>query len=141
MSEIYIYDEYSPETMAMLQALYSRSSKSVQEHILKINQEKSKAMLFNRAKKHDFSPKLSFVVLFSKINSMAVSSLVLVESQLLSMRSQWLFLNIYSILIIFPSSLQTVVSTTGNAFELTLLQFLIMFSFCFVTKDSSESSF
>ena len=28
---------------------------------LKINQEKSKAMLFNRAKKHDFSPKLSLI--------------------------------------------------------------------------------
>ena len=28
---------------------------------LKINQEKSKAMLFNRARKHDFSPKLSLV--------------------------------------------------------------------------------
>ena len=45
------------EMQSILDSLseYCRLSK------LKINQEKSKAMLFNRAKKHDFSPKLSLV--------------------------------------------------------------------------------
>jgi hypothetical protein len=45
------------EMQYMLDSLseYCRQSK------LKINQEKSKAMLFNRAKKHDFSPKLSLL--------------------------------------------------------------------------------
>ncbi|MFA5644070.1 MAG: FAD-dependent thymidylate synthase [Patescibacteria group bacterium] len=36
MANIYIYDEFSPEDSAMMQALYSRSSKSVIEHVEKV---------------------------------------------------------------------------------------------------------
>lgn len=36
MAKINIYDEFSPEDSAMLQALYSRSSKSVTEHVKKV---------------------------------------------------------------------------------------------------------
>jgi thymidylate synthase ThyX len=36
MKDIYIYDEFSPEDTAMMQALYSRSSKSVTEHVEKV---------------------------------------------------------------------------------------------------------
>jgi len=36
MSNIYIYDEFSPEDTAMMQALYSRSPKSVVEHVEKV---------------------------------------------------------------------------------------------------------
>ena len=34
--EIYVYDEFDPESEAMLQALYSRSPKSVREHVEKV---------------------------------------------------------------------------------------------------------
>ncbi|MFH0853989.1 MAG: FAD-dependent thymidylate synthase [bacterium] len=36
MSKIFIYDEFNPQDTAMLQALYSRSSKSVEEHVEKV---------------------------------------------------------------------------------------------------------
>lgn len=36
MAKIYIYDEFSPEDTAMMQALYSRSPKSVVEHVEKV---------------------------------------------------------------------------------------------------------
>lgn len=36
MKKIFIYDEFSPEDNAMLQALYSRSSKSVTDHVEKL---------------------------------------------------------------------------------------------------------
>lgn len=36
MANIYIYDEFGPEDTAMMQALYSRSSKSVTEHVKKV---------------------------------------------------------------------------------------------------------
>lgn len=36
MANIYIYDEFSPEDIAMMQALYSRSSKSVVDHVDKV---------------------------------------------------------------------------------------------------------
>jgi thymidylate synthase ThyX len=36
MSNIFIYDEFSPEDVAMMQALYSRSPKSVTEHVEKV---------------------------------------------------------------------------------------------------------
>ncbi len=36
MANIYIYDEFTPEDIAMMQALYSRSSKSVVEHVMKV---------------------------------------------------------------------------------------------------------
>lgn len=36
MANIYIYDEFSPEDTAMMQALYSRSPKSVVEHVEKV---------------------------------------------------------------------------------------------------------
>jgi len=36
MSNIFIYDEFSPEDTAMMQALYSRSPKSVVEHVEKV---------------------------------------------------------------------------------------------------------
>ncbi len=36
MANIYIYDEFSPEDTAMMQALYSRSPKSVTEHVDKV---------------------------------------------------------------------------------------------------------
>lgn len=38
MANIYIYDEFSPEDIAMMQALYSRSSKSVVDHIAKVKE-------------------------------------------------------------------------------------------------------
>lgn len=36
MAKIYIYDEFNPEDTAMMQALYSRSPKSVTEHVEKV---------------------------------------------------------------------------------------------------------
>ncbi len=36
MANIYIYDEFGPEDTAMMQALYSRSPKSVSEHVEKV---------------------------------------------------------------------------------------------------------
>lgn len=36
MAQIYLYDEFNPEDTAMLQALYSRSSKSVSDHVDKV---------------------------------------------------------------------------------------------------------
>jgi thymidylate synthase ThyX len=36
MSNIFIYDEFGPEDVAMMQALYSRSPKSVTEHVEKV---------------------------------------------------------------------------------------------------------
>lgn len=39
--KIFIYDEFNPEDNAMLQALYSRSSKSVEEHVEKVRQADS----------------------------------------------------------------------------------------------------
>ncbi len=36
MAKIYIYDEFNPEDTAMMQALYSRSPKSVVEHVKKV---------------------------------------------------------------------------------------------------------
>ncbi len=41
MKKIFIYDEFSPEDNAMLQALYSRSSKSVIEHVEKLKKSGS----------------------------------------------------------------------------------------------------
>lgn len=38
MAKIFIFDEFNPEDMAMLQALYSRSPKSVVEHVKKVEQ-------------------------------------------------------------------------------------------------------
>lgn len=38
MANIFIYDEFSPEDTAMMQALYSRSAKSVVEHVEKVKQ-------------------------------------------------------------------------------------------------------
>ena len=36
MANIFLYDEFNPEDNAMLQALYSRSPKSVTEHVEKV---------------------------------------------------------------------------------------------------------
>lgn len=36
MAEVFVYDEFSPEDVAMLQALYSRSGESVQKHVDKV---------------------------------------------------------------------------------------------------------
>ena len=36
--KIFIYDEFSPEDVAMMQALYSRSSASVVEHAQKVKE-------------------------------------------------------------------------------------------------------
>jgi len=41
MANIFIYDEFSPEDVAMMQALYSRSPKSVAEHVEKVKQSGS----------------------------------------------------------------------------------------------------
>ncbi len=41
MANIFIYDEFNPEDNAMLQALYSRSPKSVTEHVAKVRQSDS----------------------------------------------------------------------------------------------------
>ncbi len=41
MSNIFIYDEFNPEDVAMMQALYSRSPKSVTEHVEKVRQSGS----------------------------------------------------------------------------------------------------
>lgn len=41
MSKIFIYDEFNPEDLAMMQALYSRSPKSVVEHVEKVKQSGS----------------------------------------------------------------------------------------------------
>jgi thymidylate synthase ThyX len=38
MAKVFLYDEYSPEDIAMMQALYSRSSKSVEEHVEKVRE-------------------------------------------------------------------------------------------------------
>ena len=38
LAQIFIYDEFNPEDNAMLQALYSRSPKSVVEHVQKVKQ-------------------------------------------------------------------------------------------------------
>ncbi len=35
-AKLFVYDEFSPEDMAMLQALYSRSASSVEEHVQKV---------------------------------------------------------------------------------------------------------
>jgi len=37
--QIYLFDEFDPETSAMLQALYSRSPKSVTEHVQKVREK------------------------------------------------------------------------------------------------------
>ncbi|MEK7610603.1 MAG: FAD-dependent thymidylate synthase [Patescibacteria group bacterium] len=39
--KVLVYDEFSPEDMAMLQALYSRSAASVTDHVLKVKQSGS----------------------------------------------------------------------------------------------------
>lgn len=36
MAKVFLYDEYGPEDVAMMQALYSRSPKSVEEHVKKV---------------------------------------------------------------------------------------------------------
>ena len=36
MAKVFLYDEYGPEDVAMMQALYSRSPKSVEEHAKKV---------------------------------------------------------------------------------------------------------
>ncbi|MFA5023769.1 MAG: FAD-dependent thymidylate synthase [Patescibacteria group bacterium] len=41
MANIFIYDEFNPEDVAMMQALYSRSPKSVTEHVEKVKQSGS----------------------------------------------------------------------------------------------------
>lgn len=41
MANIFIYDEFNPEDIAMMQALYSRSPKSVTEHVEKVKQSGS----------------------------------------------------------------------------------------------------
>ncbi|MCX6794534.1 MAG: FAD-dependent thymidylate synthase [Candidatus Falkowbacteria bacterium] len=41
MSNIFVYDEFNPEDVAMMQALYSRSPKSVTEHVEKVRQSGS----------------------------------------------------------------------------------------------------
>jgi len=41
MAKIFIYDEFNPEDTAMMQALYSRSPKSVEEHVDKVKQSGS----------------------------------------------------------------------------------------------------
>ncbi len=41
MAKVFVYDEFSPEDTAMMQALYSRSSSSVTEHVDKVQQSGS----------------------------------------------------------------------------------------------------
>jgi thymidylate synthase ThyX len=41
MAKVFIYDEFSPEDNAMLQALYSRSAESVEEHVKKVRETSS----------------------------------------------------------------------------------------------------
>lgn len=41
MAKIFLYDEYGPEDVAMMQALYSRSPKSVEEHANKVKESGS----------------------------------------------------------------------------------------------------
>lgn len=41
MANIFLYDEFNPEDTAMMQALYSRSAKSVVEHVEKVQQSGS----------------------------------------------------------------------------------------------------
>lgn len=41
MSKVFIYDEFSPEDVAMMQALYSRSAASVKEHAQKVQKSGS----------------------------------------------------------------------------------------------------
>ena len=41
MKKIFIYDEFGPEDSAMMQALYSRSPQSVEEHVEKVHQSGS----------------------------------------------------------------------------------------------------
>jgi thymidylate synthase ThyX len=43
--KIKVYDEYDPETTAMMQALYSRSAASVEEHVEKISKTGSKKFM------------------------------------------------------------------------------------------------
>lgn len=47
MPEIFIYDEFLPEDIAMMQALYSRSSKSVVEHAAQVKQTGSGKFMKN----------------------------------------------------------------------------------------------
>lgn len=41
MAKIFLYDEFNPEDNAMLQALYSRSAESVEEHVKKVKESGS----------------------------------------------------------------------------------------------------
>lgn len=41
MAKVFIYDEFTPEDNAMLQALYSRSAQSVEEHVNKVKESGS----------------------------------------------------------------------------------------------------
>ncbi|MCK4744611.1 FAD-dependent thymidylate synthase, partial [Candidatus Parcubacteria bacterium] len=41
MANIFIYDEFNPEDIAMMQALYSRSPKSAEEHAEKVKKSGS----------------------------------------------------------------------------------------------------
>lgn len=41
MANVFIYDKFTPEDNAMLQALYSRSAKSVRDHVAKVEQSGS----------------------------------------------------------------------------------------------------
>ncbi|MGE5425770.1 MAG: FAD-dependent thymidylate synthase [Bacillota bacterium] len=41
MAKVFVYDEFNPEDTAMMQALYSRSPKSVEEHVEKVRQSGS----------------------------------------------------------------------------------------------------
>ncbi|PIR93309.1 hypothetical protein COT99_01515 [Candidatus Falkowbacteria bacterium CG10_big_fil_rev_8_21_14_0_10_43_10] len=45
MANIFLYDEFSPEDTAMMQALYSRSPQSVVEHVEKVKQSGSKKFM------------------------------------------------------------------------------------------------
>ena len=38
---VFVFDEFEPETSAMLQALYSRSSSSVTDHVAKVREKGS----------------------------------------------------------------------------------------------------
>jgi len=41
MLNVFVYDEFGPEDVAMMQALYSRSPKSVTEHVEKVKKSGS----------------------------------------------------------------------------------------------------
>lgn len=45
MTKVYIYDEFDPEAIAMMQALYSRSSDSVSKHVEKVRTSGSKQFM------------------------------------------------------------------------------------------------